>query len=131
MHSSAYSLVDISVFLFLNGILQHWAGIEPRPAAHPKWTPPPKHQDHKPHKVIVLPEKRHEPAPEVRHEDPRRAPAPEVRHEEPRREPARTVVVRQEKKEAPRAEAPKTARQEKKDTKQGAPQKHDAPHRKR
>ena len=93
----------------------HWAGTGHRPVAPPRWTPPPRHRDHRPHKVIVLPDRRHGhgPAPfEVhRHEEPRHAPAPAVRHEGPRREPARTAVVRQDKKE----------------TKTGTPQKHDAP----
>ena len=95
----------------------HWVGTEPRPAAHPRWTPPPRHSDHRPHKVIVLPDHHgnHGPFPAVRHEEPRRAPAPAVRHEEPRREPVRTVVVRQDRKE----------------TNHGGPQKHDAPPRKR
>ena len=88
----------------------YWAGIEPRPAAPPRWAPPPRLLDRKPHKVIVLPDHhrghgpapvifhreapRHAPAPAVRH-----VPAPAIRHEAPRREPARTTVVRQEKKE--------------------------------
>ena len=124
----------------------HWAKPEPRPAVRPRWTPPPRRHDDRAHKVIVLPEKYHIPAPVVvRHDPPRHAPAPVVvhRHKEPRREPARTVVVRPDKKDAPRAEAPKTAPvvkkdtpraeapktapAEKKDAKPGAPQKHDAP----
>ena len=93
----------------------HWGRTEPRPFAPPKWTPPPRHRDNRPHKVIVLPDHRHGHGPVPfavhRHEEPRHAPAPAVRHEEPRREPARTAVVRQDKKE----------------TKTGTPQKHDAP----
>ena len=108
----------------------HWAKPEPRPAVRPRWTPPPRRHDDRAHKVIVLPEKHHIPAPVVvRHDPPRHAPAPVVvhRHEEPRREPASTVVVRPEKKDAPRAEAPKTVPAEKKDAKPGAPRNHDAP----
>ena len=88
-------------WLFL-GAKWHWAGITPRPAAPPRWTPPPRHHDLKPHRVIVLPDRHrgHGPAPVIlRREAPRHAPAPAVRPEAPRREPARTTVVRQEKKE--------------------------------
>ena len=95
----------------------HWAGTKPHPAAPPKWTPLPRHQDRRPHKIIVLPGYRrgHAPAPVIRHEGPHYVPAFAARREDPRREPARTTVVRQEKQEA----------------KQGAPQKHDAPPKKR
>ena len=79
----------------------YWAGTEPRPAVHPRWTPPPRHHDNKPHKIIVLPD--HHlglaPFPVIRREEPRHAPATVIRREEPRREPARTAVVKQEKKE--------------------------------
>ena len=34
----------------------YWAGTAPRPPVRPKWTPPPRHRDPKPHKVIFLPE---------------------------------------------------------------------------
>ena len=87
----------------------HWGRTEPRPFAPPKWTPPPRHRDDRPHKVIVLPASRrdHAPLPLIRHEEPRHAPAPVIRHDAPRREPVRTVVVRPEKKDAARAEPQK------------------------
>ena len=105
-----------------------WAGAEPRPAVHPKWTPPPRHRDNKPHKIIVLPDHHHglAPFPVVRHrEEPRHAPVTVIRREEPRREPARPTVIRREE---PRREPARTAvvRQEKKEEK-GGQQKHDAP----
>ena len=98
----------------------HWVGDGPRPIAPPRWTPPPRHRDHRPHRVIVLPDHHRDrvPFPAVhRHEEPRRAPAPAVRHEEPRRAPVRTVTVPQEKKAAPQEK--KAAPQEKKAAPQG------------
>ncbi len=117
-----------------------WVGVDPRPIAPPRWTPPPRHRDHRPHKIIVLPDRhrghaplplahRHEdprraPAPViVRREEPRHAPAPAARHEEPCREPARTTAVRQEKQKQTVVRPEK----DKKEAKRAEPQKKGAP----
>ena len=93
-------------WLFYRDVWQ-WGGSEPRPAAPPRWKPRP-YDHHAPgyHKVIVLPEHHHAPAPVVvHHEAPRREPVI-VHHEAPRREPVRTVVVRPDRKDTPRGGVP-------------------------
>ena len=93
-------------WLYYRDIWQ-WVGREPRPAAQPRWKPRP-YDRHVPghHKVIVLPEHHHAPAPVVvHHEAPRREPVI-VHHEAPRREPVRTVVVRPDRKDTPHGGAP-------------------------
>ena len=101
----------------------YWVGTGTPPITPPRWTPPPRHRDFKPHRVIVLPEhhRGHLPLPLVRrHDEPRHAPVTVVRRDGPRREP---VVVRREeprrepvvvRREEPRREV---ARTEKKDAK--------------
>ena len=118
----------------------YWAGVgvETPPITPPRWTPPPRHLDHRPHKVIVLPdhhhgrlpaplvhrheEHRHAPVTVVRREEPPRREPVVVRREEPRREPARTAPVRTEKKETKTA-PPTVVRTEKKENKPAEPQK--------
>jgi len=87
----------------------HWGGRGPRPAAPPRWKPRP--HDHAPahHKVVVLPEHHHAPAPVAVHrEAPRREPVI-VHRDAPRREPVRTVAARPDRKDAPHVEATKPA----------------------
>ena len=101
----------------------HWAGVTPRPIAPPQWTPPPRYRDHRPHRVIVLPDRRLA-SPVVRHhEEPRHAPAPAIHREEPRCEPVRTTVVRPEKDKQVVVRPEK----DKKDAKRAEPQKNGTP----
>lgn len=120
----------------------YWIGTGTPPITPPRWTPPPRHEDHRPHKVIVLPDRHRDrlPAPLVhRHDEPRRAPVTVVRREEPprrehvvvRREEPRRVPVGSRREEA-RPEPVRTAvghtaiiRTEKKETKPAEPQKQD------
>ena len=104
----------------------HWTRTEPRPIAPPRWTPPPRYRDHRPHKVIVLPDRHHDhaPIPVVRqHEVPRHAPAPAIHWEESRREPVRTTVVRPEKEKQVVVRPEK----DKKEAKRAEPQKNGTP----